>query len=81
MEKSRQNINVNVRKLALASTKVTNQKLEVVKEKIQKKEKIIGKRKAETMATRWHKAKKKISLSSDKERNYESDIENETNLD
>lgn len=62
MKKDIRNADAIVYKFKLASTKATNDKLEVVKKKRQKKEKMMEKRKAKAMIAKQHKIRKGISL-------------------
>lgn len=48
-------------------TRTTNYKLEVVREKGRKGEKMIEKQKTEAMATKWYRARRIISLFSEEE--------------
>ena len=81
MKKNIKNINIIARKLGLALTKATNQKLEVVRKERKKREKMIEKRKIEAMATKCQKVRGRISLSNKKKKNYENDTKDETDLD
>lgn len=60
-------------------TRVTNHKLEVVKQNGWKKEEIIEEQKVEAIVVKWHKARRGISFSSEKK--DESNLRNEVNLD
>ena len=80
MEKDIQNVNVVARKLEPALIKVTNYRLEVVREKQRKREGIVERRKTETMAARCQRARRRISLSSEEEKNYENDTGDKTDL-
>lgn len=81
MEKRVQDADTIAHKLWPASTKATNLKLEVAKEEMQKKEKMVKKRKAEeTMTVKQRKARGRISLSSEKKRNYKGETKDKTDL-
>ena len=77
IEKSIKNANAIVRKLGPASTRVTNNRLEVAKEERRKKEKIKERRKAEAMVVKRRRARGEMSLSS----KDENDTGNDTDLD
>lgn len=62
-------------------TRTINQRLEIARKKGQKKEKMMEKRKIKAMAAKRQRAKKRISLSNKKKRNYESDTGDKTDLD
>ena len=84
METSIRNIDTVARKLGPASTRATNDRLEVAREERQKREKMIDRWKAEAIAAKRCRARGKISLSSEKE--DKSDIgdnidPNQANLD
>ena len=79
MEKGIRNANAVTRKLGPASRRVTNDKLEVAREKRRKREEIIKRRKAKAMAAKRHRVRKGISLSS-KEKD-KSDTGDDTDLD
>lgn len=79
MKKDIRNIDVVARKLKQASLRATNDRLKAVGEERQKKKEIIKRQKAEAMATKQHRVRGEISLSSEKE--DESDIRDDTNLD
>lgn len=61
--------------------KTMNHKLEDIKKEKQKIEKMLEKQKTEAMVTKYCKDKKRINLSSEKERNYEIDIKENTDSD
>lgn len=65
MTKDVGNTNTIARKLGPALRKVTNQKLEVVREKMQRKEEIVEKRKVKTMTAKRPRVKRRISLSNE----------------
>ncbi len=65
-------------KLGPASTRVTNQRLEVAREDRRKKEEMVERRKTEAMATKCRRTRGGISLSNEEEENYESDTGDET---
>ena len=67
MEKSIRNADVITRKLKLASTRATNDRLEAAKKKKQKKEEMIERRKAKAMAAKQRRVRGEMSLSSEKE--------------
>ena len=81
MEKDTQNANVIACKLRPALIKVTNHRLEDAKQEQQKREKIVKRRKAKASAAKRLKARGRISLSSAKEGNYESNTKDDTDLD
>ena len=81
MEKDIQNIDTVAHKFGLASTTVSNHRLEIVREKKQKREEMVERRKTKAGAAKRHRDKEKISLSSEEEMNYESDIKDDTNPD
>ena len=81
MEKVIKNIDAVAHKFKLASIKITNHRLKVAREKRRKKKEIIKWRKTEAIVIKRPKARERISLSNEKEENYESNIENKTNLD
>ena len=78
MEKNIQNADTFAHKLRLALIKVINHKLELVRKEQRKRKEIVKSQKTETMTTRRQKARRGISLSSEEEKNYESDTEDET---
>ncbi len=63
MEKDIKNTNVVARKLGPVSIRVTNQKLEVAKEKRRKREEMVDRRKTEAMATKRQRTKKELVCS------------------
>lgn len=65
----------------MALTRTTNQRLEFVRKERQKREKIVEKQKTEAMAAKRWRIERGISLSNKKEKNYESDTGDKTNLD
>lgn len=67
MKKHISNINAVICKLRLASIRVTNDSLEIAKEKKQKRKEIIERQKAGTMTTKQRRAKREINLFSEKE--------------
>ena len=79
MEKGIRNADVITRKLGLALTRATNNRLKVASEKRPKKEEIKKKQKAEAMAAKWCRARGGMSSSSEKE--DESDIGNDPDSD
>ena len=79
MKKGIRNADTVARKLRPALTRTTNDRLKAVKEEKQKREQIIEKQKAKTMAVKWHRARGGISLSN--EEKDETDIKDDTNLD
>ncbi len=81
MKKGIKNADTVARKLGPVLTRVTNQKLEVVREKRRKREEIVERRKTETIAAKHQRARGGSSLSSKEEENYESDTKDETDLD
>ncbi len=81
MEKCIRNLDTVVRKLGPASTRATNQRLEVAREERRKREEIVEKRKTEAMAAKCRRARGGISSSNEEEENYESDTGDETDTD
>ncbi len=81
MEKGIRYADAVARKLGLASTRVTNQRLEIAREARQKREEILERRKTEAMVAKCQRARGGISLSSKEKEIYESDTEDETDPD
>lgn len=81
IEKGIKNIDAVTYKLKPALTRVTNHKLEVASKKKQKREEIVKRRKTKVMAIERWRTKRGISLFSEEEENYESDIGDETDSD
>ncbi len=81
MEKGIRNADAVVRKLGPALTRAINQRLEVAREERRKREEMVERRKTEAIAAKRQRARGGISLSSEEEENYESDTEDETDLD
>ena len=81
MEKDVQNTDAVARKLGPALIRATNYRLEIVRNKRQKKEEIVKKRKIEAMTAKRCKDKKGINLSNEEKRNYKSNIGDNTDLD
>ena len=81
MEKSVRNVDAIARKLRPASTRASNYRLEVAREKRQKKEEIVEKRKIKAMVAKYCRDKREISLFSKEEGNYESDTGDDTDPD
>lgn len=65
MEKNIKNPDAITCMLGLASTRVTNNNLEVAREKRQKKKEIKKRQKAEAITAKWRIAKRKKSLSNE----------------
>ena len=61
--------------------RATNHRLEVAREKEQKREEIVERRKTKAMAAKCQRTRERISLSSEEKKNYESDTGDETNPD
>ena len=80
MQKGIQNIDAVARKLEPALTRATNHRLEVVREKKQKKEEIVERRKAEAIVAKQRRNRERISLCNEKEKNYNSNIVDDTDL-
>ncbi len=80
IEKGIKNANAVIRKLEPASTRATNQRLEVAGVERRKREEMMERRKIEVMVAKCQRAKKEISLSSEEEENYESNTGDETDL-
>lgn len=81
MAKGIKNANAVTYKLKLASIKIINHRLKIVKKEQCKRKKMIKKQKTETMIAKCCKDGRKISLSRKKERNHRSDIRDNTNPD
>lgn len=81
MKKSIKNADIVAYKLEPASTKVTNYNLEVTKKERRKREEIVERQKIEAIAAECKRARGGISLFSEEEKNYESNIKDKTNLD
>lgn len=81
MEKDKQNINAIVYKLGPALIRITNHRLKNRRKEKQKKEIIVEKRKVKALAAKYCWARRKISLSSAKKRNYKSDTKDNTDPD
>lgn len=73
-------MDVLAHKLGLVLTKVTNYRLEITKKERHKEEKIIARQKTEAMIAKYRRAKREISLSSKKKRNYKNNKEDKSNL-
>ncbi len=78
MEKCIRNADAVVRKLGSASTRATNQRLEVAREERRKREEMVERWKIEAMAAKRQRARGGISSSSEEVENYESDTGDET---
>ncbi len=81
MEKGIRNTDVLAHKLGPVLTRVSNQRLKVVKEEKQKREEMVEKRKTEAMTIKRRRARGEMSLSSEEKENYESDTGDKTDLD
>lgn len=81
MNKSKRNADVITHKLRPASTKVTNHSLEVASKEKRKKEKMVKRWKTKAMTAKRQTTRRGISLSSEKEENYENDTKDEIDLD
>ncbi len=81
IKKGIRNTDAVARKFGPASTRATNQRLEIAREEKQKREEIVEKRKTEAMATKRQRTRGGISLSSKDEEIYESDTRDETDPD
>ena len=81
IEKGVQNIDAVACKLGLALTRANNHRLEIAREERQKKEEIKEKQKTEAMVAKCCGNRGRISLSSKKEENYESNIRDDTDPD
>ena len=75
-----QNANAIVRKLRPALIRASNDKLEVAWEKKQKTKEMIKRWKTKAIAAKYCRDRRGISLFSKEERNYESEIGDDTNL-
>ncbi len=69
MKKGIRNIDAVACKLGLALIRVTNQKLEVVREERWKRGKIVEKRTIKAIAAKFGRARGRISLSSEEKKN------------
>ncbi len=69
IEKGIRNADAVVRKLGPASTRPTNQRLEVAREERQKREEIVKRRKTKAMVAKFRRARRGISSSSEEEEN------------
>ena len=81
MKKGIQNADAVARKLEPVSTRASNHKLEFVKKKRRKREKMVERRKTEAIATKRYRDRGGISLSNEEERNYESNTRDDTDPD
>ena len=79
MEKGIKNADMVIRKLGPASIRVINDRLEAAREERQKREEMIKRRKAETMAAKQRRARGGICLSN--EEKDESDIRDDRDPD
>ena len=79
IEKGIKNADAISCKLGPASTRATNNRLEVARKKRRKKEKIKERQKVEAIAAKWCRAREGISLSSEEE--DESDTRNDKDPD
>ncbi len=78
MEKGIRNADAVVCKLGPVSTRAANQRLEFAREERQKREEIVERRKTKAIVAKRWRARGGMSLSSEEEENYESDIGDET---
>lgn len=81
MKKSIKNANTIIYKLWPALIRATNHRLELTKEKRHKRKEIIERRKTKTIVAKYKRARGEISFFSKEDKDYESDTENETDLD
>ena len=81
MIKGVQNLDTVACKLRHALTKASNYRLDVAKERTQKREKIVEKWKTKAIAIKRHRDRGGISLSSKKKENYKSNIKDNTDSD
>ena len=81
MEKGIRNADAVACKLRPASIQAINDKLEVAREQRQKREDMVKKQKIEAIVTKCQRARGRICSSNKGEENYESDTEDETDLD
>lgn len=81
MVKDIKNTDAVAHKLKLVSTKTTNHKLKVNKEKQHKREEMVERQKIEPIAAKRCKDRRGISLSSKEERNHENDTGDDRDLD
>lgn len=80
MRKVIRNANTVICKFEPALTRSTNHKLGIASKKKQKSKEIVERQKKKDMAAKYKKTKREISLFSDKEKNYENNIEHKINL-
>lgn len=78
MKKDIKNADVVAHKFGLALIRVTTYRLEVASKKRRKRKKIVKRRKTKAMATKYKRARRGINLSSEEERDYESDTRDKT---
>lgn len=76
MKKSIQNIDIIAYKLGLTLIRITNHKLEVIREEKQKREKIMKKWKTKAMIAKHCRVRERISSFNKQERNYGSKTKN-----
>ena len=81
MKKGIRNVDAVARKLKIDLTKVINYRLELAKEKVQKREEMVERQRIKTMAIKRQKARREISLFSEDEKKYESDTKDKTDSD
>ena len=81
MKKSIQNADAVACKLRPALIKATNHSLKVTRKKQRKSEEMMERQKTKAIAARRQRTRRRISLSSEKEENYESDIRDKTDPD
>ena len=81
IDKDIRNAYVVARKLGTALVRAINHMLEVANEKKRKREEMVERWKIETMAAKRQRARRGIDLSSEKKEDYESDTEDEMDLD
>ena len=81
IKKGIRNADIVARKLRLTLTRPSNQRLEVAKKKRRKMNKIVERRKTKAMAKKQWRVRGRISLANEVNKNYESDLGDETNPD
>ena len=81
MKQDIENTEAVIYKLEPASIRTTNHKLEIAREEKRKREKKVKRQKVKVIVVKRHKNRRGISLSSEKEENYDSNIINKVNPD
>lgn len=81
MEKSKKNTYAVACKLRRALIRVTNHRLEVLREKKRKSKEIVKRQKTKAIAIKHQRPRQEISIFSDKKGNDKNDIRDEIDLD